>query len=137
MKSALFKGIIIGIKSIVLLYFSDVLVSIEPTIIVILPFVAFGLINGFIDALVFSKIAKIINKIFFCVTGILVAFVTFFLSLYLSLPDILADYFVYGEGGGGREPGGWFAFGFCILIYFGISLISFPLSMLMLCEEEY
>jgi hypothetical protein len=58
------------------------------------------------------------------------------LSLYINLPNILVDYYIYGEGGGGLEPGGWFAFTFVLLIFFGISLfISFPITMLYLLNK--
>jgi hypothetical protein len=132
----LFKGVFIGFKCIVLLYIVDVVSTLTPNDTLLIPCI-FGLINGFVDALLISMKSTIINKILSCVIGIIVACYIFLLSFYWSLPDVLADYFVYGEGGGGLEPGGWFGFWFVILIYLGTSLIvGFPISMLLLSKKH-
>jgi len=130
----IFKGIFIGFKCITLLYIADSLSCITD-INLILIFFIFGLINGFIDALLLIK-STTINRILFYIVGILATILIFLLSLYLSLPNLLADYFVYGEGGGGLEPGGALAFMFFISIYFGTSLIiGFPTSIILLSKD--
>jgi len=132
---ALFKGILIGFKCVVLLYIADILSALKPDILFLVFPIVLGLINGFVDALLISIKSTITNKILSCVIGIIVACYLFLLSLYWGLPDAIADYFVYGEGGGGLEPGGWLGFECEILFYLGTSLIvGFPMSMLLLSK---
>jgi hypothetical protein len=50
------------------------------------------------------------------IIGFFISIFTLLLSLYINLPNILVDYYIYGEGGG-LEPGGWFAFTFALLIF--------------------
>jgi hypothetical protein len=128
---AVFRGVVIGLKSVTLFYIADNLEYLCPNvpffskweIIIIL---LFGLTNGVLNALIIliknAAKHKFIYKIVSCVVGIISTVFIFLFSLYMGLPDTLVDHFVYGEGGGGLEPGGWFGFTFMALIYFTVSL---------------
>src|SRR5215470_19775118 len=102
------RGILIGFKGVLLLYIMDILSGIFHNISIFLMVFLFGLLNGFIDVLIISIKNKFKYKIFSGILGFFIAFLIFKLSLILNFPNIIADYFIYGEGGGGLEPGGWF-----------------------------
>jgi uncharacterized membrane protein YeaQ/YmgE (transglycosylase-associated protein family) len=103
---------------------------------IFLIFLVFGLLSGFINGIIVSIRNTTKNKIFSGIIGVFVTFFTLLLSLYINLPNILADYLIYGEDGGGLEPGGWFTFDFCLKFYFGISVfIGFPITMLILSKK--
>jgi hypothetical protein len=96
-----------------------------------------GILNGFLDAIIIFVKNTIPYKIFSGIFGFIFTVFLLFLSLILHLPDILVDYFIYGEGGGGLEAGGWFAFNFSLLIYFAVSLIiGFPAGIMMISHKE-
>jgi len=144
---AVFRGVVIGFKSVTLFYVADNLEYLCPNI----PFFSkwginmllFGLTNGVLNALIIliKNAAKhrFIYKIVSCVVGIISTFFIFSFSLGMGLPDTLVDHFVYGEGGGGLEPGGWFGFMYMALIYFTVSLsvcFFIILSMWMFSEDK-
>lgn len=131
---AILKGIIIGFKCVALFYLTFCLgciIKIDDFLMTCIS----GIVNGFLDALLLSTKSPAIQKIFSAIIGILAAFYIFLQSLYSHLPDIMVDYFIYGEGGGGLEPGGWFGFFFDISIYIGTSLFVFLLSKVLLSKE--
>jgi hypothetical protein len=130
-------GLLAGLKSIVLFYIGYNVEYIIPINFagfdIIVTVVIFGLLNGVLDALIISTKNTIAYKVFSFIIALVAAVYIYGYSLYIRLPDKLADSFVYGEGGGGLEPGGWFGFYFLSLIYFGASLLlSFPVTVLML-----
>ena len=131
------RGILIGGKGIILLYIMGILLGIFHNISIFIIVFIFGLLNGFIDALIISLKNKFKYKIFSGILGFIITVSMFKLSLILNLPDILADYFIYGKGGGGLEPGGWFAFNFMTIIYFCMSLfLSFPITMILFSKKD-
>jgi hypothetical protein len=129
----IFRGIVMGIKSIVLLYIMMILTWLGSSILLQFFPIIFRLLNGFLDALIISikniTKYKIVFNVVSCIIGLITSIFVFLLSLYKNLPNILVDFFVYGEGGGGLEPGGWFGFNIYLLIYCAVSLLCFSITM--------
>ena len=135
----IFRDIIIGIKSNILLYTMNILTWIYNKIdIDLILFISFGVLNGFLNALLISIKNKTRYKIISSIIGCIVTIFVLLLSLRTHLPDILInylDYIKYGENYNGLGAGGRFAFTFSLLIYFGISIfVSFPISLLIISK---
>ena len=118
-----FIGIIMGLKALLLLYISMILNFIHIWGLDILIIIFFGLLNGFLDALIISKILKINNKI---ISYIIAIFITLFLFIYLRRFNFMIniyDYIIYQKYGykiGEFGPSG----GFVIISYFLLYSIS-------------
>ena len=133
----LFRGLFIGFKSIILLYIMDIIIMVCSGISLFFIISIFGLLNGFIDGIIISIKNTIKNKLISGILGFLITICIIILSIKLNLPDIIADIFLYGEGGGGLEPGGRFGFTVEVIIYFIISLfLSFPITMVIFSEKR-
>ena len=129
-------GIIIGIKAVLLLYFSMILnwvgiLGLDISIIII-----FGLINGFLDALVISKISKLNKKIILYIVSIII---TLFIMLLLGCTNytlIIFDYIHYKRFGfkaGEFGPAGGLEIIFYYIIYSIVSIFfSFPITLLII-----
>jgi len=133
----LVRGIVIGFKSIMLFYICDIITMICSNIPYFFSAFLFGLLNGFLDGIIVSIKNKTIHKIFSSIIGFFATIFIFLLSLKINLPNVLADRYIYGEGGGGLEPGGWLGFSFYALIFFGTSVfISFPSTIIIISEKK-
>lgn len=126
--NTIIRAFLMGFKSVLLFYFTFFATAFSLALVI-------APLDGFLSAaFVFIKNRKA-HKIIVSVLGLAVTGVLFFWSLIMGLPDWLANYLEFGDGGagGGLDAGGWFAFNFSILSFFAVSVfLGFPLGLAVL-----
>jgi hypothetical protein len=132
----IFIGIIIGIKAVLLLYFSMILNWVGILGLDISFIIIFGLINGFLDTFIISKISKLNKKIVSYIVGIIITLFIMFLLSFTNYTLIIFDYIHYKRFGfkvGEFGPAGGLEIIFYYIIYSIVSIFfSFPITLLII-----
>jgi len=122
----LFKGIFIGLKSVLLFYINcGIVMSLSRLFIISL---LFGLLNGFLDGIIVSIKSSLIYKIISGSIGVASTLFFLYFTLYTEFSINFNNYFSYDVLGAIIS----------LIIFFGINvIISFPVTIIIISNRKY